>query len=327
MMKLTDTNKIILSTDFSKEKTDPRDLLQEYVDLVHDNLNNNSKKALKSDLNCYQKFCRINQFIAFPDNLSEAKTVSIKYFAFLIDKPLARTTIRRRLASIQKFYRILEYRNPFKESEALRDHIRLRLNKLPGSRQMKPIRHSDVIKLASVNEQSTLMDIRNSMIAYIGIYTLARASELLILKVKDVDLITGTIFIERSKNDQSAEGRYANLSPKTVDIISLWIKKSKLQANDILYRKINRYDQAGKPLSYNGLRFLYQNLAEAVVENTELIDFATHSLRIGSAVSMAEKGVSLAEIALAGGWKTNTMPLHYTKQANAKKIGTVHFED
>jgi hypothetical protein len=43
-------------------------LLQEYMDLVHQDLNPNSKKVLHNDLKCYQSYCHTQGYQYFPVN-------------------------------------------------------------------------------------------------------------------------------------------------------------------------------------------------------------------------------------------------------------------
>jgi len=320
----TDNN--FMSTNLFDERDSLK--LLEYMELVVESLPENSVRAMKSDMKTYLTYCSSKSHNPFPKCFDSAKNISKIYFSHLLSKGFARKTIERKLATVKKFYRILDLRNPLSESEAIKDHIRLKLNKLDNSKQMTPIRHSDVINTPKVNYDSNLLEIRNAMIAYVGIYSLARASECLNLKVKDIDFDESTIFIRKAKNDQKGVGRFSSLSPNTLEIINLWIKKANLQPSDYLYRKVSRYGTCGKPLSYQGLLFIYKRIASKILMNkSKQNKIGTHSLRIGAAVSLAEKGIDLAQIALAGGWNTYTMPIHYTKQAKAKLTGTANFKD
>ena len=44
-----------------------------------------------------------------------------------------------------------------------------------------------------------------------------------------------------------------------------------------------------------------------------------HSLRIGSAVSLASRGASVVEMQLAGRWKSPAMPAHYASKQLAER--------
>ena len=44
-----------------------------------------------------------------------------------------------------------------------------------------------------------------------------------------------------------------------------------------------------------------------------------HSLRVGSAVSLAQAGASVVDMQVAGRWKSSTMPAHYAKAELAER--------
>ena len=54
-----------------------------------------------------------------------------------------------------------------------------------------------------------------------------------------------------------------------------------------------------------------------------------HSLRVGAAVSMAQRGASLVAMQQAGGWRSPDMPAHYARQASASRgaVATLRPED
>ena len=54
-----------------------------------------------------------------------------------------------------------------------------------------------------------------------------------------------------------------------------------------------------------------------------------HSLRVGAAVSMAQRGASLVAMQQAGGWRSPDMPAHYARQAAASRgaVATLRPED
>lgn len=52
-----------------------------------------------------------------------------------------------------------------------------------------------------------------------------------------------------------------------------------------------------------------------------------HSLRIGSAVALAQVGASLVDIQVAGRWKDPGMPAHYAKAALAERSAIARFKD
>lgn len=300
-----------------------RENVREYIDRVLPTENSNTLRAKRADYNHYKSFCDNNDHVQFSQDFAEAKDVIFNYITYMITSELSKSTIRRRLSTISGMFAMLELKNPLKDSKNVIDFIRNSLRDLPAPKQMAPVRHSNIKQLAPISADSSIIEIRDAMLMYLGIYTLCRASELLALKVEDIDFEVGTAFIARAKNDQEGKGRYANLSPKTLDLIHLYLDKTGIKEG-LFIRRIFKSGKVGEPLKYIG----YTKIIKKVANKMGIaVKVNTHSLRIGSAVSMAEKGVSLTEITLAGGWKNSTMPVHYTRQANAKLTGTAHFKD
>ena len=52
-----------------------------------------------------------------------------------------------------------------------------------------------------------------------------------------------------------------------------------------------------------------------------------HSLRIGSAVALAQVGASLVDIQVAGRWKDPGMPAHYARAQFAERGAIARFKD
>ena len=57
-------------------------------------------------------------------------------------------------------------------------------------------------------------------------------------------------------------------------------------------------------------------------------DFITgHSLRVGSAVSLAQAGATVVDMQVAGRWKSSQMPAHYAKAELAERGAIARFKD
>ena len=52
-----------------------------------------------------------------------------------------------------------------------------------------------------------------------------------------------------------------------------------------------------------------------------------HSLRVGSAVSLAKAGASVVDMQVAGRWKSSTMPAHYAKAELAERGAIARFKE
>ena len=52
-----------------------------------------------------------------------------------------------------------------------------------------------------------------------------------------------------------------------------------------------------------------------------------HSLRVGSAVSLAQAGASVVDMQTAGRWKSSQMPAHYAKAQLAERGAIARFKE
>ena len=52
-----------------------------------------------------------------------------------------------------------------------------------------------------------------------------------------------------------------------------------------------------------------------------------HSLRVGSAVSLAQAGATVVDMQVAGRWKSSQMPAHYAKVELAERGAIARFKD
>ena len=70
-------------------------------------------------------------------------------------------------------------------------------------------------------------------------------------------------------------------------------------------------------------RIIKKRAADAGVEGF----ISGHSLRVGSAVSLAQAGASVVDMQVAGRWKSSQMPAHYAKAELAERGAIARFKD
>lgn len=323
LVEIENNNKNELSTHDVKQQIN----LDRYMRLVHAKLGKNSKAALEQDLKFYIIFTEQNNLAPFPTDLMFAGDQLLKYVEHLVDAQYAKATIQRKLSSVRKFFRIMQIGDPIAKDEIFSDSLKHTYKQLSASKQKPPIRFREISELPIPDNSSSLTEVRNFLILYLGIYTLCRASDLLLIKVKDIDLVDGTALVFDRKTDKENTGRYVGLSKNTVKLLSIWLERTDLEPNDLLLQKVYQNGKTPKHklgLSYPGIVKLVKSMGKKYGFKS---DIAMHSLRIGGAVSLAEMGVSLPEITHAGGWKSGVMPIQYTRQIDAKKTGTSRFKE
>jgi len=118
----------------------------------------------------------------------------------------------------------------------------------------------------------------------------------------------GTLFIARSKTDQSGEGAYQYLARPT------------LQALDRLVP-----GPAGERVFGISARQIARRIKKLAVLAGLGDGFSGHSPRVGMAVDLAAAGEGIPALSQAGRWTSSAMPIHYTRQAVAQHGAVARF--
>ena len=92
-----------------------------------------------------------------------------------------------------------------------------------------------------------------------------------------------------------------------------------------LFRHIRRGDhiQSNRLTPHSARRIIKKRAADAGVEGF----ISGHSLRVGSAVSLAQAGATVVDMQVAGRWKSSQMPAHYAKAELAERGAIARFKD
>ena len=154
-----------------------------------------------------------------------------------------------------------------------------------------------------------LRGLRDAAILAVASDALLRVSEMTALDVSDVSLTEQTVRIRHSKTDQEGEGSVQYLGKPTVERVRAWLDAAGLTAGG-LFRAVRRDHPHGERLSVRSLRKIIGKRARAAGASGRL---SGHSLRVGSAQSLATAGASLVEMQVAGRWQSPAMPGRYAQ--------------
>ena len=167
--------------------------------------------------------------------------------------------------------------------------------------------------VASSGGQS-LAGLRDAALIALMSDCLLRVSEAVALQVDDLQLEedgTARLTIGRSKTDQEGEGTILYVGAPTVGRIRAWLAAASIESGPI-FRRVRRGDKVigAASLSTRAARgIIKRRAADADLQGR----FSGHSLRVGSAQSLAAGGASLVEMQTAGRWQSPAMPGHYAK--------------
>ncbi|RKU15641.1 hypothetical protein C6500_19035 [Candidatus Poribacteria bacterium] len=138
------------------------------------------------------------------------------------------------------------------------------------------------------------------------------------------DLKDKTLTVHASKSDQEGTDESLYVCDATRRVLNQYRDRAGI-TRDALFRHIRRGDH----IQTNGLnphsarRIIKKRAADGGVEGC----ISGHSLRVGSAVSLAQADATVVDMQVAGRWKSSQMPAHYAKAELAERGAIARFKD
>lgn len=268
-----------------------------------DKLKNSSKhtlRAYKRDLLDFYEYVKKNNF----DYKNISRNSLRGFLIELREKGLDKRSISRKISSIRSFYKFLLKDGAIEKNSLVSLELPKIDKKLPTF-----LTEEEVIKLINAPNEETLIGFRDKLILIFLYSTGMRVSEIVSLKVSQLDLDKGEVIITgKGKKD-----RVIFLTEELKDLIREYLNKRKKNSN-VLF--INRN---GKPLTDKGIRLLVEKYAKKVVPYKKV---TPHTLRHTFATHLLTNGADLRVVQeLLGHTKLSTTQIytHLTKE-NLKKI-------
>ena len=192
-----------------------------------------------------------------------------------------------------------------------------------GRGQVDGLTWADVERVCAFAEMDkSIAGLRDSALIRLMSDCLLRVSEAVAVDVED--LKDKTLIVKSSKTDQEGVGETLYVTSDTRRVINRYIAKAGIEGG-ALFRSVRRGDhvQAGRLTARSARRQITYWAELAGVEGF----ISGHSLRVGSAVSLAQAGASVVDMQVAGRWKSSTMPAHYAKAELAERGAIARFKD
>ena len=189
---------------------------------------------------------------------------------------------------------------------------------------MDGITWEEVERICALAEaEGTVAGLRDSALIRLMSDCLLRISEAVAVDVADVDSV---LTVHQSKTNPGMTGVpdvTLYIGDPTQEAIKRYCKAAGI-TDGPLFRWIRRGDNiASTRLTIDGVRKIIQRRArEAGVKGK----ISGQSLRIGSAVSLAQAGASVVNMQVAGRWKSPQMPAHYARAESAARGGIARFK-
>ena len=138
------------------------------------------------------------------------------------------------------------------------------------------------------------------------------------------DLKETTLTLRSSKTDQEGTGESLYVCGATRNVLNQYRERADL-TRGALFRHIRRGDhiQSNRLNPHSARRIIKKRAIDAGVEGF----ISGHSLRVDSAVSLAQAGATVVDMQVAGRWKSSQMPAHYAKAELAERGAIARFKD
>lgn len=273
----------------------------------------NTIRAYQADMEEFIRFCEELDLAALP----ATPEVVAQFLASVTGTGIKSATIRRKISSISAIHRLSNLEDPTKHSEvkiAVRKmHRQLGRNFVQAYGITQPV----LEKLLLVTDDS-LRGKRDRLLLLLAHDTLRRRSELVSLRVEDIDFSSeegACLLLRRSKTDQEGTGKWLYLSIRTSKALQEWLDASKIEIGFVL-RGVPGLNIVTGQLGEGQISRIYKRLALAAGLNAGIVKtISGHSLRVGGAQDLLIKGATLPQIMVKGGWlKTDTV-MRYVERA------------
>ncbi len=232
-------------------------------------------KAYNDDIRAFQLFCNTN---FNSDDIVAVNYAQIRsWIVELVDAGISNRSINRKVSSLRAFYKFLLKSKQITENPLLK-HKALKV----GKRVQVPFSNSEINEvITNLNDESDFKSLRNRLIVELFYSTGMRRSELVNLKVNDVDFAQQTIKVLGKRNKE----RFIPLLQSVQDTLKRYLvfrqdfnteneslfltEKGKKIYGTLVYRIINSY---------------FSTVSSKVKKSPHVIrhSFATHLLNEGA---------------------------------------------
>ena len=170
--------------------------------------------------------------------------------------------------------------------------------------------------------EGTLAGLRDAAMIRLMSDCLLRISE--VVAVNAGDLKERTLTVRTSKTDQEGTSESLYVCESTRNVLNQYRKRAGITRGP-LFRHIRRGDhiQPTRLNPHSARRIIQKRARAAGIDGF----ISGHSLRVGSAVSLAQAGATVVDMQVAGRWKSSQMPAHYAKAELAERGAIARFKD
>ncbi len=289
------------------------------IGIAWDALSPNSRRAYQQAWNTLQAWLQQNRLTI--DDLTDTHLAT--YLSTLDTKGIAPATLSVCLAAVKWYFsNVLALDIQFPISLKRLRTIR-RDAKERGRGQVDGLTWADVERVCAFAEaDKSLAGYRDSAMIRLMSDCLLRVSE--VVAVNCGHFKQNTLIVQRSKTDQQGAGVALYVTSDTRNAISRYREKAGI-TRGALFRPIRRggHIQNSRLTDVSARQIIKRRAADAGVDGF----ISGHSLRVGSAVSLAKAGASVVDLQVAGRWKNSQMPAHYARAEMAERGAIARYKE
>ena len=224
-------------------------------------------------------------------------------------------SVRAAVAALSTLYRAAGFegeRNPTRSKLVALALRRLDRAKGTRQRQARPVYGTELARMLAACSDD-LAGLRDRALLTVMSACLLRRSEVVALRVGDIYREpdgSSSVFIHRSKTDQTGDGACAPMSSEETETLTEYMSAAGLDPDDPeqtdapLFRRVSSAGRLlNKPLSKHSITYLLRRAAtRAGLTEDVVTELTSHSLRRGTATEMLNAGVAPIVIQQAGRW-------------------------
>ena len=257
-------------------------LIDEFIDYLKKirNYSSHTCKNYYKDLIEYETFLNIEN-LKYCDMNYE---LSLNYLVFLNKKNDSKATISRKLSSLRSFYKYLVKIEKVKTNPFLLVSSPKKEKRIP-----KFINYNDMDEIFNVPDINTPIGLRDRLILEILYASGIRVSELVNIKIKDIDFSNRTILILGKGNKE----RMVSFGEYALDIMNLYMKNSR---NILLGGISSEYLVVGKKQEKLTTRRVEQIVDDIIKKTSLKLNVTPHMFRHTFATHLLDNGFDLLAV-------------------------------
>ena len=288
---------------------------QETENLIRASVADNTLKAYQKALSAFQSWLSENNADFSDDTLAA-------YITMLYDAGKSPATIAQAVAAVKWQLKNDNVSQELPITTRTLAGIR-RKGKDRGRGQVSGLDWQQVERVCAFAEaEKTIAGLRDSAMIRLMSDCLLRVSEVAAINVEDFE--KKTLVVRQSKTDQEGQETALYVIADTRRVLKRYLAKASITKGAVFCRIRKGDNVVSKRLTaFSVQRIIKQRATDAGVDGF----ISGHSLRVGSAVSLAAAGASVVDMQVAGRWKSSQMPAHYAKAELAERGAIARYKE